>query len=83
MVNTRPGYVKHGQSVDEAYRRWGYKLRRKRASHKRTRHKHTSHKHTSHKFASNKPSSSDQDSSSASGGRVGPWDTSSRIADPA
>ena len=73
-----PGFVPDGMTVDEAYRRWGYKLRRKRASHKRTRHKHTSHK-----FASNKPSSSDQDSSSASGGRVGPWDTSSRIADPA
>ena len=30
MVNTRPGHVKPGQSVDEAYRKWGYKLRRKR-----------------------------------------------------
>ena len=30
MANTRPGFVAHGQGVDEAYRRWGYKLRRKR-----------------------------------------------------
>jgi len=36
MVNIRPGHVKPGQSVDEAYRKWGYKLRRKRqaTSHK-------------------------------------------------
>ena len=32
MGSTRPGYVAPGQSVDEAYRKWGYKLRRKRAS---------------------------------------------------
>jgi len=47
MVNIRPGFVAPGQTVDEAYRRWGYKLRRKRTRAQAQAHKASSDKRSS------------------------------------
>ena len=68
MVNTRPGYVKHGQGVDEAYRKWGYKLRRARAQA------------TSEQAS--KRSSSDQDARAHAPGASSPQALKPRIAEP-